>query len=407
MIFLLGGKMKIIVQKYGGSSLGSIDKIKNVADFIIKRKNQGNKIVVVVSAMGDTTDDLLSLANKISENPDKRELDALLSTGEMISSSLLAMALKEKKSDSISYNAFQIKLKSTKQHGKALIVDIEEKTILRSLSEEKVVIVCGFQGIYDDGSITTLGRGGSDTTAVALACKLGGECEIYTDVSGIYTVDPRLYNNAKKLEFIDYEEILELSSLGAQVMHSRSIEIGQKYGIPIYVGLSCSDIKGTIIKETEKMNIEEKPITGLAASDSDLSVTISNLPQDANLISSLFENIAERKINVDMICKSTSAFGSMELSFTVPKADLAEIKSIIGKYTNKKNISIDEDITKFSAVGIGMKTTSGVAAKIFKIFSQNSIEIKMITTSEIRITIAIKHKDKEKAVKLVAEEFNL
>jgi len=399
--------MGIIVQKYGGSSVGSPDKIKNVADFIIKKKNEGNKVVVVVSAMGDTTDHLLNLADKISENPDKRELDALLSTGEMMSSALLAMALKDKGCDSVSYNAFQIGMKSTEHHGRALIVDIEEKIVLKSLNEGKVVIVCGFQGVFDDGSITTLGRGGSDTTALALACKLNGECEIYTDVTGIYTVDPRVYKNAKKLDYIDYEEILELSSLGAQVMHSRSIEIGQKYGIPIYVGLSCSDVKGTIIKETENMNIEEKPITGLATSDSDLSVTISNLPQDFNLISALFGNIADRKINVDMICKSTSVLGNTELSFTVPKADLEEIKGIIGKYTSKKNISIDEDITKFSAVGIGMKTTSGVAAKIFKIFSQNGIEIKMITTSEIRITIAIKRKDKEKAVKLVAEEFNL
>ena len=399
--------MGIIVQKYGGSSVGSPDKIKNVADFIIKKKNEGNKVVVVVSAMGDTTDHLLNLADKISENPDKRELDALLSTGEMMSSALLAMALKDKGCDSVSYNAFQIGMKSTEHHGRALIVDIEEKIVLKSLNEGKVVIVCGFQGVFDDGSITTLGRGGSDTTALALACKLNGECEIYTDVTGIYTVDPRVYKNAKKLDYIDYEEILELSSLGAQVMHSRSIEIGQKYGIPIYVGLSCSDVKGTIIKETENMNIEEKPITGLATSDSDLSVTISNLPQDFNLISALFGNIADRKINVDMICKSTSVLGNTELSFTVPKADLEEIKGIIGKYTSKKNISIDEDITKFSAVGIGMKTTSGVAAKIFKIFSQNGVEIKMITTSEIRITIAIKRKDKEKAVKLVAEEFNL
>lgn len=399
--------MGIIVQKYGGSSVGSADKIKSVADFIIKKKNEGNKVVVVVSAMGDTTDDLLSLADQISGNPDKRELDALLSTGEMITASLLAMALKDKGCDSVSYNAFQIGLKSTEHHGRALIVDMEEKIILKSLKEGKTVIVCGFQGVYEDGSITTLGRGGSDTTAVALACKLGGECEIYTDVSGIYTVDPRVYSNAKKLDFIDYEEILELSSLGAQVMHSRSIEIGQKYGIPIYVGLSCSNIKGTIIKGEEYMNIEEKPITGLAASDSDLSVTISNLPQDADLIASIFQNIADRKINVDMICKSTSVLGYTQLSFTVPKADIEEIKEIIGKYTARKNIFIDEDITKFSAVGIGMKTTSGVAAKIFKIFSENGIEIKMITTSEIRITIAIKRKDKEKAVKLVAEEFNL
>lgn len=399
--------MGIIVQKYGGSSVGSADKIKSVADFIIKKKNEGNKVVVVVSAMGDTTDDLLSLADQISENPDKRELDALLSTGEMMSASLLAMALKDKGCDSVSYNAFQIGLKSTEHHGRALIVDMEEKIILKSLKEGKTVIVCGFQGVYEDGSITTLGRGGSDTTAVALACKLGGECEIYTDVSGIYTVDPRVYSNAKKLDFIDYEEILELSSLGAQVMHSRSIEIGQKYGIPIYVGLSCSNIKGTIIKGEEYLNIEEKPITGLAVSDSDLSVTISNLPQNTDLISSIFQNIADRKINVDMICKSTSVLGYTQLSFTVPKADIEDIKGIIGKYTTKKNIFIDEDITKFSAVGIGMKTTSGVAAKIFRVFSQNRIEIKMITTSEIRITIAIKRKDKEKAVKLMAEEFNL
>ncbi|WML36134.1 aspartate kinase [Clostridium sp. OS1-26] len=400
--------MAIVVQKYGGSSVGTIEKIKKVAQTVVRRKQAGDDVIVVVSAMGDTTDDLIGLANEVTSNPDKRELDALLSTGEMMSSALLAMAIKASDYDAISYTAYQIGIKTTGQHGKSLIDDIDGENIKKSLSEGKIVIVAGFQGINEEGHITTLGRGGSDTTAVAIAVKLDGICEIYTDVDGIYSVDPRKYKDAKKLDEIDYEEMLELSSLGAQVMHSRSIELGQKYNIPIYVGLSNSDIKGTVIKGVNNMNMESKPVTGLATSDDDVSITIRDIESDINTVSSLFESVASKRINIDMISQTAPVNNRVNLSFTIPKVDLNECLEIIKPfYSNESRIAIDEDITKFSVVGIGMKTTSGVASKMFKLLSQNDIEVKMITTSEIRITCAIKQKDKIKAINVIASEFNL
>jgi len=399
----------VVVQKYGGSSVGNIEKIKKVAETVVKRKRAGDDLVIVVSAMGDTTDELIGMANQITDNPDKREMDALLSTGEMISCALLAIAIQSLGEEAISYTAYQIGIKTSGQYGKSLIYDIDNKKIKKSLNEGKIVIVAGFQGVNEEGDITTLGRGGSDTSAVAIAVKLKGSCEIYTDVDGIYSVDPRKYKNAKKLDEIDYEEMLELSSLGAQVMHSRSIELGQKYGIPIYVGLSNSDIKGTVIKEVaNKMNMESKPITGLATSDDDVAITIRDIDNDINLLSDIFESVAKKRINIDMISQTAPMNNKVNISFTLPKADLREALEIIEKfYSGKDKLFIDEDITKFSIVGIGMKTTSGVAARVFKVFKQNQIEVKMITTSEIRITCAIKQKDKQKAIELIATEFNL
>ena len=401
--------MAVVVQKYGGSSVGNIEKIKKVAETVVKRKRAGDDLVIVVSAMGDTTDELIGMANQITDNPDKREMDALLSTGEMISCALLAIAIQSLGEEAISYTAYQIGIKTSGQYGKSLIYDIDNKKIKKSLNEGKIVIVAGFQGVNEEGDITTLGRGGSDTSAVAIAVKLKGSCEIYTDVDGIYSVDPRKYKNAKKLDEIDYEEMLELSSLGAQVMHSRSIELGQKYGIPIYVGLSNSDIKGTVIKEVaNKMNMESKPITGLATSDDDVAITIRDIDNDINLLSDIFESVAKKRINIDMISQTAPMNNKVNISFTLPKADLREALEIIEKfYSGKEKLFIDEDITKFSIVGIGMKTTSGVAARVFKVFKQNHIEVKMITTSEIRITCAIKQKDKQKAIELIATEFNL
>ncbi|MCY6483226.1 aspartate kinase [Clostridium aestuarii] len=399
--------MGIVVQKYGGSSVSTINKIKNIAKTLINKKEEGNDLVVVVSAMGDTTDDLISLAKGISKNPDKRELDALMSTGEMMSCALLSMAIRELGYDSISYTAYQIDIRTSGQYGKCLIDDIDVTKIKESLKKGKIVITAGFQGVNKNGDITTLGRGGSDTSAVALAVKLNGVCEIYTDVDGIYSVDPRKYKYAKKLDAIDYEEMLELSSLGAQVMHSRSIELAQKYQIPIYVGLSNSNIKGTIIKGVNKMNLESKPVTGLATSDDDIAVNLKEIDGNINILSNLFETIASRKINIDMISQTSPINGKVNVSFTVPKDEQEECMSIIKNFSNERNISIDEDITKFSIVGIGMKNTSGVASKMFKLFSDNNINVKMITTSEIRITCTISQKDKNKAIQIVAEKFYL
>lgn len=399
--------MGIVVQKYGGSSVGTIEKIKLVANTVVKRKKSGESLVVVVSAMGDTTDELIALAKGITEHPDKRELDALLSTGEMMSSALLAMAIKDLGYDAISYTAYQIGIKTTGPYGKSLIDDICGEKIRESLDENKIVIVAGFQGINDEGDITTLGRGGSDTSAVALAVKLQGVCEIYTDVDGIYNVDPRKYDGAKKLDEIDYEEMLELSSLGAQVMHSRSIELAQKYGIPVYVGLSNSDIKGTVIREVREMNMESKPVTGIATSDDDIAITIQDMENDISLISNLFGKIASKKINVDMISITAPIDNKVNISFTIPLDDLNECRKIIEELAQGKKYFIDEDITKFSIVGIGMKTTSGVAGKMFKAFADNNIAMKMVTTSEIRITSAISKQDKMKALDAVIKMFEL
>lgn len=399
--------MSIVVQKYGGSSLSTIEKIKNVAKNIIKRVESGNKLVVVVSAMGDTTDDLLNMAKQISHNPDKRELDSLLSTGEIVSSSLLSIALKSFGYDAISFNSFQIDLRTKGAHGKSLIDDINEKIILENLNKNRIVVIAGFQGINRSGDITTLGRGGSDTTAVALAVKLNGDCEIYTDVDGIYSIDPRVYENPRKLREIDYEEILELSSLGAQVMHSRSVELAQKYKIKIYVGKSLGEMNGTYIKEVKNMNLESKPVTGIATSDDDIAISIKNLTDGENLISSIFSEIGKQNINVDMISQTTPINGLVNVSFTIPKDDLHDCENILMKYVDRENLIVDESICKFSVVGIGMKSTSGVAARIFSLFNENNISIKMVTTSEIRITCAIDKKHKVKAVNLVGREFNL
>ncbi len=394
----------IIVQKYGGSSVATTEKIEKIAKHLIERKKTDSKIVVVVSAMGDTTDDYISLANAITDTPDKRELDVLMSTGEMISASLLAMSLNSLGCPAISYNAYQLEIQTSGAHGKSLIDDINIKKIEDSLNEGKIVVVTGFQGLDNRGDITTLGRGGSDTSAVALAVKLNGKCEIYTDVDGIYFTDPRKYKEAKKLGEIEYAEMLELASLGAQVMHSRSIELAQKYQIELYVGLSCSDIEGTYIRGIKNMKLEDKVITGLATSDEDVAITIDI---DENKVIELFESIANENVSMDMISQTSPRNGKISVSFTIPKEELELGKSIVAKYVPDSETLIDENITKLSLVGLGMKNTSGVASKVFSILNKNGIKIKLITTSEIRITCAISTNDKDLAVNEIAKEFNV
>ena len=396
---------KVVVQKYGGSSVSSTEKIKLIASKLIERKKKNPKIVVVVSAMGDTTDDFISLAKDITKAPDKRELDVLMSTGEMISASLLSMSLNSLGCEAVSYNAYQLNIKTSGLHGKSLIDDIDVSKINESLDSGKIVIVTGFQGLNDEGDITTLGRGGSDTSAVALAVKLEGICEIYTDVDGIYFTDPRKYIEAKKIKEIEYEEMLELASLGAQVMHSRSVELAQKYNVELYVGLSCSDIEGTYIRGSKEMKLEDKVITGLATCDEDAAITVVDINMED--VSKLFEKIALDGISIDMISQTAPFNDKVNVSFTIPKDDLIECKEIVGCFVPKGSIIIDEEITKFSLVGLGMKNTSGVASKVFKIFSDNNIAVKLITTSEIRITCAINSSCKEVAIREIAKEFNL
>lgn len=397
--------MSVVVQKYGGSSVADTDKIRAIAEGIIERKKTDPNIVVVVSAMGKTTDGYINMAKSVTDKPCKRELDALLSTGEMISASMLAITLEALGCKAISYNAYQLDIHTSGNHGKSLIDDINVDRIQESLDEGYVVVVTGFQGINDEGDITTLGRGGSDTSAVALAVKLNGKCEIYTDVEGVYFTDPRAYADAKKLDEIEYEEMLELASLGAKVMHSRSIELAQKYGVEVYVGRTCGTVKGTYIRGGKNMKLEDKVITGIATSDADSSITIKELDMDN--VSALFEDIANKSISVDMISQTAPIDGKLNVSFTIPKEEVEECIELAKKYTSDENVAVDNEITKFSLVGLGMKHTSGVASKVFRIFKENNIRVKLITTSEIRITCAINTSDKEVAIQKMCEEFNV
>ncbi len=401
--------MAIVVQKYGGSSVGTIGKIKNVARRVAKRRKAGDQVVVVVSAMGKTTNMLVGMAKEISENPPTREMDMLMSTGEQISISLLSIALKELGFDSISMTGFQAGILTGGRHTKARITDIEISNVKEELEKGKIVVVAGFQGVNEKGNITTLGRGGSDTTAVALAAKLSCNCEIYTDVEGIYTVDPRLYTEAKKLKAISYEEMMEMASLGAGVMQTRSVEIGQKFGVPIYVALSTEERPGTYIKEHDE-SMEEKVITGLSVSDDDIMITINGIPYSTKVVSVLFEKLAERDVNIDMISQTAPHDGFINISFTANKGDLNSIREVISAFEKENRgvrAEIDEEITKLSVVGNGMRTHSGVASKMFKILAENEIEFKQVTTSEIRISYTINPKDKIKAVHAIAKVFDL
>ncbi|SHI97551.1 aspartate kinase [Geosporobacter subterraneus DSM 17957] len=401
--------MAIVVQKYGGTSVGTIEKIMKVAKRVAQRKEKGDSVVVVVSAMGKTTDMLLGMAKEISETPSRRELDMLMSTGEQVSISLLSIALNEMGYDSVSLTGFQAGIITEGFHTKARIQDIDAERIKEYLAQQKIVVVAGFQGINANGDITTLGRGGSDTTAVAVAAKLGCTCEIYTDVDGIYSVDPRLVPTARKLDTISYEEMLEMASLGAGVMETRAVEIGQKYSVPIYVALSTEDWPGTYIKEYD-VTMESRAITGLSVSDKDLMVTINHVPYDIKNISFIFEELAKLDINIDMISQTAPSHGLVNVSFTAPKNDQHIIEDIMNKIKERfegVEVDIETAITKLSVVGIGMRSQSGVAAKMFKIFADHNIGFKQVTTSEIRISYAIDTADKQKAIEAVAREFQL
>lgn len=401
--------MNIVVQKYGGTSVGSVERIKNVAKRIIEKKKGGCQIVVVVSAMGKSTDDLVKLAYDINPNPSKREMDRLLSTGEQVSISLLSMALQSMGHDAISFTGPQVGIRTSGRHTKSRIEGIDTTKILDALNDNKIVIVAGFQGVNENDDITTLGRGGSDTSAVALACVLDAPCEIYTDVEGIYGVDPRLYPPAKKLDTVNYEEMLEMASLGAGVMHPRAIELGSKYNTKIVVASSMLDVPGTIIKKGEH-NMEGQSITGLAIDNDEIMITIRNIPFDLNITSQFFSNLAKKSINIDMISQSAPIDGSINISFTAPVSDLAEAREALSAFEQKHPgiaILINENISKLSVVGVGMRSQSGVAAKFFQLLADNDIQMLMITTSEIRISCIIKSKDRDIAVTETSKAFDL
>ena len=398
--------MGILVHKYGGTSVGTTERIKHIAKRVILEKEKGNDMVVVVSAMGKTTDHLVEMSKEIAINPNKREMDLILSTGEQVSIALLSMAFQEFGYDAIALTGFQAGIKTYGPHTKNKILDIDDEKIKNYLKEGKVVVVAGFQGVNENGDITTLGRGGSDTTAVAIAAKLGCPCHIYTDVDGIYSVDPRLYKEAKKLDVISYEEMMEMASLGAGVMEPRAIEIGCKYNIPIYVASSINDVGGTYIKEYDE-KMEGNIVTGLSVCDDILMVTISHILYNLDHVATLFEKLAIENVNVDMISQTAPVDGYINVSFTAPKDDLFIIEKVMRDLEGKVEISIENEITKISVVGIGMRNQSGVSGRLFRILADNEISFRQVTTSEISISYTIDKKDKEKAVRALSNELNL
>ena len=404
--------MSIIVQKYGGTSMGTIERIKNVAQRIITKKEQGHQMVAVVSAMGKKTDDLVKMAYEISNNPPKREMDMLLATGEQVSISMLSMALNSMGYDAISFTGAQINIRTEGLHGRSRIMDIDTTKIKNALDSDKIVIVAGFQGINENDDITTLGRGGSDTSAVALSCVLDCPCEIYTDVDGIYGVDPRLYPPAKKLAVVSYDEMLEMASLGAGVMHTRAIELGSKYGNEIYVASSINDVPGTIIKATDA-NIadqDRREITGLALDKDEFMVTLKNIPFDIHVMAELFNEFAQNSINIDMISQTAPINNTISISFSANIDYQKELTAVLKVFTQKVpglQIDILEDVVKLSVVGIGMLSRPGVSGKFFQVLSDNNIPIRMITTSEIRISCLIPLTARDTAVMATADAFNL
>ncbi|HEW90959.1 MAG TPA: aspartate kinase [Thermotogaceae bacterium] len=401
--------MKILVQKYGGSSVKDLERIKNVAKKIKKRVDEGLKIIVVVSAMGKTTDNLLNLAESISQNPDPRELDMLLATGEQVSAALLAMALKDIGTRAISFNALQLNIRTTLEHNSAKIIDINVDTISEKFSYYDVIVITGFQGINHRGDITTLGRGGSDTSAVALAAKLKTQCEIYSDVDGVYTCDPKLHPNARKHFYITYDEILEMSASGAKVLHSRAIEIAKKYGVPIYCASSFTDEEGTRVVEKLPEWLEKPLVSGATITENQMKVTISNIPRDENLISKIFKKLSENNLNVDMISMVPSGEKAV-LSFTILEAQKKDIEKILreslGEFKDL-DISYDGEYSKISVVGVGMRSSPGVAYRFFEAIARADAKPELITTSEIKISSLIPKEKSERVLKEIIKEFDL
>ncbi len=399
----------LIVKKFGGSSVADKDRIFNVARRIVGDYKAGNDVVVVLSAMGDTTDDLLALAKSINPNAPKREMDMLLTTGEQLSVSLMAMALASMGIPAVSLNAFQVAMHTTSTYSNARLKRIDSERIRHELDMRKIVIVTGFQGInkYDD--YTTLGRGGSDTTAVALAAALHADaCEIYTDVEGVYTADPRKVPTARKLAEITYDEMLDLATLGAQVLHNRSVEMAKKYGVQLVVRSSLSDAEGTVVKEETK--VEKMLISGVAADKNATRISLVGLKDEPGVAFKLFNLLAKHNINVDIILQSIGRDNTKDISFTVDEdcADeaMAILESNQGRLTFQK-LSCKKNVAKVSIVGAGMATNPGVAAKMFETLYNIGVNIKMISTSEIRITVLIEEDEVDAAVRAIHDAFQL
>jgi aspartate kinase len=402
--------MALIVQKYGGTSVGSIGKIKAVAKRIIDTQKQGNQMVVVLSAMAGQTDDLIRLAREVTDDPDSRELDVLMSTGEQASVALLSMAVKSMGYDACSLLGFQVAIHTDHWYGKARIHDIQTDRIFRELEKKRIVAVAGFQGLDDRGDITTLGRGGSDTTAVALAAALNASiCEIFTDVEGVYTTDPNICPRARKIDAISYDEMLEMASLGAKVLEIRSVEFAKKYHVKIHVRSSFTDERGTMVA-AETKDMEEVMVSGVAYNKNEARVTIRRVPDRPGVAFQIFDPIFQVGIVVDMIVQNTSEDGFTDLTFTVPKVDFYKTMKVLSKVAQQiggEKVLGDEDIAKVSIIGVGMRSHAGVAKKMFETLSKENINIMMISTSEIKISCVIEEKYTELAVRALHEAFGL
>lgn len=400
----------IVVQKFGGTSVADISRIKNVAGRIVAAKRSGLDVVTVVSALGDSTDKLIELAHQVTANPRERELDMLVSTGEQVSSALLAMAIHDLGEEAISFTGAQVGIITDNSFTKARIVEINAKRITDALKAGRIVIVAGFQGLSLSQDITTLGRGGSNLTAVALAKALGAvSCEMYTDVEGVYTADPRIVRDARKIDRISYEEMFELASLGSQVLQPRSIEFAMKFGVPIHVRSSFSDKEGTIISKEVKA-MEHIVVSGVALNKEEAKVTICDVPDKPGIAAKIFRDIAGEDINVDMIVQNVSRTGATDISFTVPGADLnktIKVAKDISKKVGAGEVKHDKDMAKVSIVGIGMKSHSGVAATMFEALAEKGINIEMISTSEIKISCVVEKSRGEEAVRAIHAKFAL
>ncbi|MGA2527168.1 MAG: aspartate kinase [Smithellaceae bacterium] len=402
--------MALIVQKFGGTSVADIDKIRNVAQKVINGKKAGNEIVVVLSAMAGETDRLIALAHKASDSPDEREYDSLISTGEQVTVTLLSIVLNSMGYSARSFLGFQVKIITDKAYKKARIVSINTEEIKNELKRGSIVVVAGFQGVDKDNNITTLGRGGSDTSAVALAAALNADrCDIYTDVDGVYTTDPNICNKARRLDKISYDEMLEMAITGAKVLQPRSVEMAKKYDVPVYVKSTFSDEGGTLVTKEDK-DMEREIVSGITYDRDQAKITVVHVPDKPGIAAALFTPLSDKNIIVDMIIQNASLEGFTDLTFTVSKKDLKDAQKIVentAKSVGAKKVEVDDQVAKVSIIGVGMASHSGVAAKMFTTLANESVNIMMISTSEIKISCVIQRKHTELAVMVLHDAFGL
>jgi len=398
----------LVVMKFGGTSVGDTQKIKDVARRLVVARESGHRVVGVLSAMGDTTDDLIRLAHEVSPRPHPREYDMLVSVGERISNALCAMAIRDLGEEAVSLTGSQAGIVTDTVHGKAKIVEVRARRLHDELDRGRIVLVAGFQGVSTDLEVTTLGRGGSDATAVALASALGGACEIYTDVEGVFTADPRIVPDALKLPKISYEEMLEMAATGARVMMARSIEIARRYGVPLHVRSAFGAGEGTWIGEEENLVLEKAIISGVTHDTTEAKAAVLGVPDRPGIAARVFRALADAGVNIDMIVQNSSADGSTDITFTLPKSDLTTAEPILeglAAEIGAKGVVYDDDVAKVSLVGAGMKSHPGVAADMFEALAEAGINIEIISTSSIRVSCIVRAADVERAVQAVHERF--